>query len=41
MKKALGLSLAPGEERLCYESYVDVDAVQPMDLQLALAETYP
>eukprot|EP00435_Cladocopium_sp_Y103_P052429 s50_g16.t1 len=32
MKKALKIGLSPCEARLCYENYVDVDSIQPMDL---------
>ncbi|CAJ1452463.1 unnamed protein product, partial [Effrenium voratum] len=38
VKLALGIDLAPGEERLCYEHFVDVDAVRPLDLNRGVSE---
>ena len=32
MKKALKIGLSPCEERLCYEHFVDVDHILPLEL---------
>ena len=38
MKKALGIGLSPCEERLCYENFVDVDGIEPIDLNIGPGE---